>query len=81
VLSKEQLRTIINEIEYLFESQLGFNVFDYSKDGKPIDIVYLKASKKKKKLQRYLKNSESLKNKINNLHPSITSYKKSMKLQ
>jgi len=40
-ISKEELRVMLNEIEYQLESQLGFNVFDYSSDGKPIDIMYV----------------------------------------
>lgn len=78
-LSKEELRTLVDEIEYQFESQLGFNVFDYAKDGIPIDIVYLKASKKKQELQAHLKKSASLKNKIDTSYTTIAAHKKSMK--
>jgi predicted nucleic acid-binding Zn-ribbon protein len=44
-ISKEQLRTIINEIEYTFESQLNMNIFDYLPNGKDIDILYVTPSK------------------------------------
>lgn len=71
-LSKEQVLIILKDIENLFESQLGFNVFDYSQNGKVIDIIYLAPSRKKKKLLANIKKSESLKNKIDNLQLSIS---------
>ena len=79
-LSKEQLRSIINEIEELLESQLGFNVFDYSQDGKPIDIIYLPPSKRKKRLQRNLKNIASLEDDMHTLQSHISLRKKSIQL-
>ena len=33
-INKQEIRNILNEIEYLFESQLDMNIFDYSSDGK-----------------------------------------------
>lgn len=44
-ISEKQLRTIINEIEDVFESQLNMNIFDYSPNGKDIDILYVTPSK------------------------------------
>ena len=45
-----QLKKMIDEIEYIFESQLGFNVFDYSSNGKPIDILYVSKNAAEKRL-------------------------------
>lgn len=49
-----QIENIVKEIEQIFESQLGFNVFDYSYDGKPIDILYLPPSQLEKRVKRKL---------------------------
>lgn len=72
LVSKNSLREIIKDIEALFETQLGFNVFDYSEDGKPIDILYMPPSQKKKKILRNQKQLESLKKKIDSLEGSIS---------
>ncbi len=47
-----ELKQILDEIEQTFETQLGFNVFDYSSDGKPIDLVYITPSNAQKSLDR-----------------------------
>ncbi len=78
VLSKEKLYEIIKEIEDTFESQLGMNVFDYSIDGKPIDVIYMPPSKKKKKLLQNLKNMELFKDDMNALSINIDLNKKSL---
>ena len=74
-LSKEQLLIIIEDIENVFESELGYNVFDYAQDGKPIDIIYLPASKKKKKLLSHIKKAESLKTNIDKMKSYIGTMK------
>ncbi len=51
-ISKEQLRTIIDEIEYTFESQLNMNIFDYSNNGKDIDIIYVPLSKLEQRISK-----------------------------
>ena len=79
-LSKQQLQEMIKEIEYLFESQLGFNVFDYSEDGKPIDVLYIPPSTAKKRLLRNLKEVQSLKTKIDTLQLYISTNQKSIEL-
>lgn len=78
LLSKESLVQILYEIETLFEKQLGFDVINYSEqEGKPIDIVYLQPSVKKKRILRDKKKSEQLKIKIDTLANSI-SHKKTL---
>ena len=47
-----ELKQIIDEIEQTFENQLGFNVFDYASDGKPIDLLYVTPSTAQKRLDR-----------------------------
>jgi len=51
-ISKTELLNILTEIENTFESQLSMNVFDYSKNGKPIDILYVPASKLEKRMKK-----------------------------
>ena len=44
----------IAEIETQFESQLGFDVFNYSNNGKPIDIIYMPDMKLEKQIAKKL---------------------------
>lgn len=64
LVSEDDLIYMIKEIETLFETELGFNVFDYSQNGKPIDILYIPPSQKKKRILKNQKKSELLKKKI-----------------
>lgn len=76
LVSRDDLVEIIKNIEVLFEKQLGFNVFDYKKiGGKPIDIIYMPPSQKKKRILKNQKKLESLKEKIAN-QEVIISHKK-----
>ena len=50
-LSEHQLKIIIDEIEHTFESQLNMNIFDYSQNGKPIDIIFETPSKLEEKIK------------------------------
>jgi chromosome segregation ATPase len=71
LVSQEDLIEIIKEIEILFEKQLGFNVFDYSQEvGKPIDILYMPPSQKKKKIVQNQKKSELLKKRMSDIKVS-----------
>lgn len=63
-LSSKQLQTIINEIEYTFESQLGKNIFDYSSTGKDIDILFVSPSKLEQRIQKKIEKSNIQKEKI-----------------
>ena len=40
-ISEQELLFLLKEIENLFESELKTNVFDYSENGKPIDILHV----------------------------------------
>jgi hypothetical protein len=72
-ITQEQLLLIIKEIEKTLEIQLGVNVFDYSDDGKPIDILYLTPSKKKIDLEKAIKTLTTKKRKIDTLQEFIIS--------
>jgi hypothetical protein len=63
-ITHEQLRIILDEIEDTFESQFEVNVFDYSFDGKPIDIIYLPPSKFEKQFKRKLDRLKRKKEKV-----------------
>lgn len=63
-ITKGELIEIIKEIEDIFESQLGFNVFDYSNSGKSIDLLFLPPSQKKRSFDQIVQDSELKKEKI-----------------
>ena len=71
ILTHKQLTSILKDIEHQFESQLGFKVFGISENGKPIDILYIGESRKKKNLKRYMRNLDSIQNKIKKLNQEI----------
>lgn len=66
-ISHHELRVILEEIEETFESTLGMNIFDYSLDGKPIDILYLAPSKLEKRFTRKNNTLKRKQEKIKNL--------------
>lgn len=66
-LTEQQLRTIIDEIKYTFESELNMNIFDYSQNGKPIDILFETPSKLEEKIQKKIENINSKLEKIQEL--------------
>lgn len=55
-LTEQQLKTIIDEIEHTFESELNMNIFDYSANGKSIDIFFQTPSKLEEKIQKKMEN-------------------------
>lgn len=85
-LSIQQLKTIIDEIEHTLETQVNTNIFDYSPNGKPIDILFVPDSKlendiskkidklnsKKEKLESLKDFFSTQKNEINRLEDSYT---------
>jgi len=66
-ITKTQLKEMLDEIETQFESQLGFDVFNYSKNGKPIDIIYMPDIKLEKQIERKTKRLQRKKEKIDEL--------------
>ena len=67
-ISKNQLRIILNEIEKNFELKLGYSVFSYSKTGKPINLIYVEPSEKKKKIHSRQKKSKYIKSEMTKLN-------------
>lgn len=80
-LSKEQLRTIIDEIEQTFESQLNMNVFDYSSKGKDIDILFIPASKLELRITKKIQKLNIKKEKILALNKQLISNKTNLDKQ
>ena len=66
-LSEQQLKTIIDEIENTLETQLNINIFDYSANGKPIDILYVPDSKLENDISKKIDKLNSKKEKLENL--------------
>jgi len=72
-LSYEQLKAIIDEIEQTLESQLNMNIFDYSMNGKDIDILFVPASKLEKRIDRKIEKLAIKKEKLKVLQNSFLS--------
>lgn len=66
-ITKKELEQIIKEIEYIFESTLKKNIFDYSNDGKPIDILYVPNTQLEDKISKKLELIKKKKEKIEEL--------------
>ena len=66
-ISEQQLKTIIDEIENTLETQLNMNIFDYSINGKPIDILYVQESKLEKNISKKIDKLTLKKNKLESL--------------
>ncbi|XOB63556.1 matrixin family metalloprotease [Campylobacterota bacterium DY0563] len=66
-ISKEQIYTILKEIEFTFEKELDKDVFDYASDGKPINFIYLPPSKLENEISKKLSRIENKKQKIQEL--------------
>lgn len=64
-ISFQELRNIISEIENTLETQLDINIFDYSSNGKSIDILHVPDSKLEndisRKIEKLTNKNEKLK--------------------
>jgi hypothetical protein len=67
-ISEQQLKTIIDEIEQTLETQLNMNIFDYSSNGKAIDILYVSDSKLEKDISKKIDKLNSKKEKLDFLN-------------
>ena len=74
-LSEHQLKIIIDEIEHIFESQLNMNIFDYSSNGKPIDILYVPDSKLQRDISKKIDKLNSKKEKLDSLNDFFSTQK------
>lgn len=77
-LSKDDLIYLIKEIEDTFQRDLGYDVFDYSKDGKTINILYIPDSKKKKDLQQNIHSLKMSKRQIDKTEEYLIDIKKKL---
>lgn len=67
VITNIELKQILSDIENTFENQLGFDVFNYSNSGKPIDIIYLAPQRLEKQIKSKIKKLERKKVQIDEL--------------
>lgn len=74
-LSEQQLKTIIDEIENTLETQLNINIFDYSSNGKPIDILYVPDSKLENDISKKIDKLNSKKEKLESLKEFFSTQK------
>lgn len=70
-INYQEIRNILDEIEHTFESELNMNVFDYSKDGKVIDILYVPPSKLERRIDKKIEKLKLKKAKIENIQNSL----------
>lgn len=74
-ITHKELVQMLKEIEYTFESTLKKNIFDYSNDGKPIDILYVPNTQLEDKISRKLNQIENKKEKIKILQENFPTKK------
>jgi DNA repair exonuclease SbcCD ATPase subunit len=70
-INYQEIRNILDQIEHTFESELNMNVFDYSKDGKVIDILYVPPSKLERRIDKKIQKLKLKKAKIENIQNSL----------
>ena len=70
-INQQEIRNILNEIEYTFESQLDMNIFDYADDGKVIDILYVPPSKLEKRIDKKIEKLKLKKAKLESIQNSL----------
>lgn len=70
-INQQEIRNILNEIEYTFESQLDMNIFDYADDGKAIDILYVPPSKLEKRIDKKIEKLKLKKAKLESIQNSL----------
>jgi len=80
-LSSEELRSVIDEIEDTLESQLGYDLFNYSEKGKPIYIKYVAPQQLEKSIERNIKKLEKKKEKIATLRKLLPNLQRKIKKQ
>ena len=72
-INEQEIRNMLNEIEYLFESKLDMNIFDYSQNGKAIDILYVPASKLEQRMEKKQEKLKRKKEKIEKIQNDLPS--------
>lgn len=74
-ISQQQLKNILDEIEETLETQLNMNIFDYSSNGKPIDILYVPDSKLQRDISKKIDKLNSKKEKLDSLNDFFSTQK------
>lgn len=74
-----ELREIIDQIEQKFESQLNFDVFNYSSSGVPIDILYVPEVKLENQVAKNLLLLEQKKEEISRMRNAFSGDEKLIK--
>ena len=70
-ISEQELLFLLKEIENLFESELKTNVFDYSENGKPIDILDVSNKQLEENLSKKIEKLDNKKEKLLQLQDSF----------
>jgi hypothetical protein len=77
-ITKEELYSLVKEVEQILESQVGFDLFGVSSEGSPISLHYVKPSLAQKRLERLknkyekkLKQKEELEHYLQNNIPHL----------
>lgn len=70
-ISDQELLFLLKEIENLFESELKTNVFDYSENGKPIDILHVSNKQLEENLSKKIEKLDNKKEKLLQLQDSF----------
>ncbi|MGB3751340.1 MAG: M57 family metalloprotease [Arcobacteraceae bacterium] len=78
-ITPAELQQIIEDIEKKFESQLNFDVFNYSSLGVPIDILYIPEDKLEKQVVKNLLLLEQKQEKINTMREAFLGDEKLIK--
>ena len=79
-LTATELRQIITQIEQRFESQLKFDVFNYSSSGVPINIVYVPDTELEDQIAKNLLFLEKKQKKIDTMKKSFLGDEKQIKV-
>jgi hypothetical protein len=74
-ISQQQLRAILDEIEQTLETQLNMNIFDYSSNGKAIDILYVPDSKLERDISKKIDKLNTKKKKLDFLNEFFSTQK------
>ena len=70
-ISEQELLFLLKEIENLFESELKTNVFDYSENGKPIDILHVSNKQLEENISKKIEKLDNKKEKLLQLQDSF----------
>lgn len=70
-ISRYELKQMIEDIEYVFESSTGVNAFDYSSSGKPINLIYVPPSNLERRIQKKQNRQKEIRKKLDFLKKTL----------